>query len=616
MKDKVRARLSALVATMLIVGAGIWAAQLSRAHLAGERSPLDRVEGPLADVKLLLSGRRAPPPDIVIVAIDDAAIARAGGYPLPRAELARLITRIGAAGPRVVGIDLLLLEPGAAADDAELARALGATPSVIAAAGRFPRTDSGVGGIPQPSAVLWPMPAFEAAAATGLVNVVTDANGTPRHIPLVFRTDRGPTPSFVLRVASLAAGTDPILADGALRLGERSLRLDLAAHLPLRFNGPRGTIQTLSAASVLAGWIPPQTLAGKIVLVGVTATAVGDTFGTAFDPVMPGVEVLATAIGQFVGGDTLVRDAGVRRLDAVIAMALAVAGVSAIVALPLATACAAVLASLAAWLGVTIIAFGQGYWLSAVLPVAAVLPPALVATLVRQWTDSRAARRAKTAEAALKRFQAPALAQRIADDPAFLREPVLQQAGIVFVDLSSFTGLSEKLGPEPTRELLKDFHSLVEEESASRGGLVLAFMGDGGMVAFGIPEPGPDDAAHALEAAWALARRTLAWIAASEATRGVLGVRVGAHIGPVVVSRLGHETHQHITATGDSVNVASRLMEVAKLHGAALAISGDLLDAAGQAAARPGDPAERRSVEIRGRRQPVSVALWRADNLV
>ena len=44
----------------------------------------------------------------------------------------------------------------------------------------------------------------------------------------------------------------------------------------------------------------------------------------------------------------------------------------------------------------------------------------------------------------------------------------------------------------------------------------------------------------------------------------VRGIRLGAHLGPVVVSRLGPETHQHITATGDTVNVASRLMEVAK----------------------------------------------------
>jgi hypothetical protein len=39
-----------------------------------------------------------------------------------------------------------------------------------------------------------------------------------------------------------------------------------------------------------------------------------------------------------------------------------------------------------------------------------------------------------------------------------------------------------------------------------------------------------------------------------------IGVRIGGHIGPVVVSRFGHSSHQQITAAGDTVNVASRLM--------------------------------------------------------
>ena len=41
-----------------------------------------------------------------------------------------------------------------------------------------------------------------------------------------------------------------------------------------------------------------------------------------------------------------------------------------------------------------------------------------------------------------------------------------------------------------------------------------------------------------------------------------LGMRISTHYGAVVLSRLGADTHQHITATGDIVNVASRLLEV------------------------------------------------------
>jgi adenylate cyclase len=90
-----------------------------------------------------------------------------------------------------------------------------------------------------------------------------------------------------------------------------------------------------------------------------------------------------------------------------------------------------------------------------------------------------------------------------------------------------------------------------------------------------------------------------------------VGVRVGAHYGPVVASRLGAETHHQITVSGDSVNVANRLMEVGKAWGADLVASGDLLAAAGDRSASAFD--ERRGVSIRGRVQPLDVAMRRVE---
>jgi adenylate cyclase len=81
-------------------------------------------------------------------------------------------------------------------------------------------------------------------------------------------------------------------------------------------------------------------------------------------------------------------------------------------------------------------------------------------------------------------------------------------------------------------------------------------------------------------------------------------VRVGVHFGRVVVSRLGPAQHQHITATGDCVNVTSRLLEVAKIHGAALCCSESLFVAAGCPAIGLGPPQE---TAIRGRTQPLTV---------
>jgi adenylate cyclase len=64
------------------------------------------------------------------------------------------------------------------------------------------------------------------------------------------------------------------------------------------------------------------------------------------------------------------------------------------------------------------------------------------------------------------------------------------------------------------------------------------------------------------------------------AARDRLDFRIGLHFGPAVLSRLGSPTHQQITATGDTVNVASRLLEVAKQQHCRVVVAEDVFAAA------------------------------------
>jgi len=593
----------------LAVASSLWALFLGWWHLAGERTPLDRVEASLADVRLLIAGRKPPQSDVVIIAIDDATVSNEKGYPIQRSTLARLIRVINAGKPRAIAIDILLVDETLPEADEALAKALKESPTIIAAAGKFdPSASAAPFGTPRTSSVLWPAKPFDRVAESGLVNIATDSSGTPRHLPLLFETDRGLQPSFVLRGAALVAG-NPEFSRDRVKIGTATIALDLGYHLPLRFYGPRGTFETLSASDLLSGEPPVQRLKGRIVVVGVTATGIGDKFGTPFDPIMPGVEVLATGIAQLTGGDGLVRDLTIRKIDAAATVLLTLGAVLVILLVPVSAGLALVATAAGLWTVATVLLFGQGYWLSAVLPLAGVLPAAAAATVLRQISDRRHTREVVRAEAALRQFQSPKLAERIALDPNFLNEPVQRMAAILFVDLAGFTGLSEQLGPIRTRELLNQFHTLVANSSIARGGLVMSFMGDGAMIAFGVLEAQADDASRAFDTAWALIEDLRAWIDQTSMSGRVRGVRLGGHFGPVVVSRLGHEAHQHITATGDTVNVASRLIEVAKQHGATLALTTEFFEAAG-AGARRRQPEVIRDVEIRGRKQHVNVALW------
>ncbi len=216
----------------------------------------------------------------------------------------------------------------------------------------------------------------------------------------------------------------------------------------------------------------------------------------------------------------------------------------------------------------------------------------------------------------LEQFQAPGVQQWLTKDPNFLNEPVRQNAAIVFIDLSGFTSLSERLGPDRIRELLKDFHALVDGEAVVCGGMITSFLGDGAMIPFGLPEAAADDAFRVAECSVGLCVSAERWlIALPPSITSKLGFKVGAHFGTIVASRLGGGSYHHITATGDTVNVASRLMEVAANHGVELAASNELLRAAGRDCAlyKSGVLTGPRDARIRGRSGSLAIWLWRSD---
>jgi adenylate cyclase len=608
-----------------LVLAAVWALALGYGYTTGDMRLLDRAEGALTDLRLLIRGERPAPDLITIVVIDDDTVAKQGGYPLPRAELAKLVGTIARFEPRVIALDLLLIDRGSESGDAALAKALEKRPSVIAAAAVFPDTiqslDASETGalarLPRAKKFLLPLKAFTDHAATGMVNLITDASGTPRGVPMLFRTADKIELSFPLRVAGLAEGAEPAIQPDGLVLGNRRISTDIDHVLPLAFYGRPGAIRTIGAASVLDGSVAPELLRDRIVLIGSTATGSGDVFSTPFNRVTPGVEMLATAIGHLMTGDGIRRDRSTRLVDAMLAVALTLALVSLLAWSRSAVGLTLVAAVLLVVMAANYIAFSHGIWLSAALPLAAAGPPAILFGAVQIWLNRRQAQYFAMKSDLLQQFQAPALGRWLTKNPDFLLVPVHQDAAIVFIDLSGYTGLSEALEIDTTQRLLLDFHAMVDREVEKHGGLIVSFMGDGAMIVFGLPQAAADDARNAALCCVDLCGSAGQWIEAlppSIAPR--IGIKVGAHFGPIVASRLGGGSHQHITATGDTVNVASRLMEVAAKQNAALAVSDDLMRQAGAASALRefGFLSGPQETRIRGRSRTLSVWLWRNDS--
>jgi adenylate cyclase len=223
------------------------------------------------------------------------------------------------------------------------------------------------------------------------------------------------------------------------------------------------------------------------------------------------------------------------------------------------------------------LAFVNGYWLSMALPLATSVPLIACYTGARFLVERRSGRKAMAERAMLAKFQSPLLLDHMLREPDFLDKPVRQDVAVMFLDLSGSTGVVEALGLERSRDLLHAMQTLVEREVTAHRGIIINFMGDGVLAVFGLPRPQSDDAARALATVESLYTSVAAWLADLPAgARDRLDFRIGVHFGPAILSRLGSPTHQQITASGDTVNVASRLLEVAKQQHCRVVVSEDL----------------------------------------
>lgn len=585
-----------------------------------ERPLLAALEADTMDWRYRLRGPRVPEVPVTIIAIGDRDVRAHGGWPLPRAALAEAVDRLTDLGAAAVAVDLILAEPGRdPAGDRALATAFARSGRTLLGValkfgGEFdddvPASALGGAGIPllrKPDAPALPSasglllptgPLRAAAAGLGHLNVVLGRDGRLQQIYPVLLADGHALPALPVVAArvfrDLPGSALDVTLPGALRLDRDRVAIGPRGRWTLNFYGKAGSFATYPLRDLLAGAVRPSDVAGRIVWIGATATAVGDSFATPYDPQLPGVEAFATATANLLERRFLVRDGT--------ALLAGMLGVFVVGALTVAAARArpALLGILLAplpvlaWGGLAVLAFtAWQVWLNIAVPL---MSGALAAIGVGIWRWLLSDRQRRRLAVYVPSRLAEALAA--ADRPGFAERR--QPAAILFVDLAGFTAQSEAEGPDATAARLRRLHGLFEDAAAEHDGYVDSFSGDGAMLVFGVPEPGPRDGANALACAKALIAR---------GRQAGLPLRAGTHIGTVQVARLGGRRHRQLTLAGDPVNLASRLIDVAKVHEAALAASDQLA----RAAARVDGNAVLDGLEfhadeaIRGRRQSLDV---------
>jgi adenylate cyclase len=129
------------------------------------------------------------------------------------------------------------------------------------------------------------------------------------------------------------------------------------------------------------------------------------------------------------------------------------------------------------------------------------------------------------------------------------------EAGVLFADIVGFTPLSAELGVEQTVEVLNELLSRFDAISDKYDLEKIRTIGDGYMVASGVPAPRPDYAHALAEAALDMMAFVRSW---NSPYADRIHVRIGINVGTIMAGVIGRSKFSY-DVWGDPVNVASRM---------------------------------------------------------
>lgn len=514
------------------------------------------------------AGQQAPVSDVVIVAVDDATLARYPDTPLAfwSPLFAQASNTALAAGAKVVALDFMLgisAEQWLADQNSPAARDYDQPLRTAIASGRvlLPALQQSEH-LQLPAATYTiAAPDFDLTRTLGRVDLPPDADGVIRHLHASWPVADPETPHVAMPL---------LLARHLLP----SLQVPEIQHIA--WSGPPGTVQRIPMHMLLAPDAlqnpAVQQLAGKIIIIGGAYTGLQDWHLTPYGSgpaatFMSGPEVLAQSTQMLLDGrrvTTLPQWAllAYLLLQSILLLWL-LQQLRTRWLLPLALGMLALLAG-AGWIACSN---------DAQFPVLAAQVSVLVCLLAALALRLNLANsRQRRATELFGRYVSPAIVKQLVQSNTPLElggERV--EATVMFCDLRDFTAIAEQLPPEEVVELLNGWFELACTVVLEAGGTVDKLIGDALMAEFGAPLHQPDHARRAMTAAIRLqdaARDYAGHVAKRFAGASLPDFRIGVglHSGSLVIGHIGSTLKTDYTAIGDTVNVAARLETLSREH--------------------------------------------------
>ena len=473
---------------------------------------------------------------IAVIAIERHSLQEYGQFPWPRNRYAELLSALKKSPPTAVGFDILFLDPSP--KDDILAAAIAANGKVVLAS------------------TIKEEPVASLKAVAGGVGHITheaDSDGISRESKIFLDG----IPNFGLAMTHRYNAANP---QNPVLLPQSNNRQ--AKKVWVNWPGKTKNLPTYAFVDVVQGRIPADALTNKLVLVGIVATGF-DPISSPLDRNTAGVYLYAALI------DNLLNQRLLQRLPILVEMLLLFGigpltgwvlwnrGVRARIAIALGLPII--------WIGAAAVLFGFFFWW---VPIAAPIGTLILAGTALQLREQYEKQQLMRL---FEKHVDPETAQLIWQRKAEIfeqgeLEPQELTATVLFMDIRSFTSISEKMPPRDLLNWLNNYLEAMTDCIMDHGGVVDKYIGDAIMAVFGVPfchSEYPEiqkDALNAVAACIAMHDKLHELNQQLRVDRKpLIKFGIGLHTGQLVAGTVGGSRRLNYSVIGDAVNVAARL---------------------------------------------------------
>ncbi|MFZ6816242.1 CHASE2 domain-containing protein [Undibacterium sp. Rencai35W] len=518
----------------------------------------------------------APETRITMVDIDETSLAAIGPWPWPRARIADLIEHlVGTYGVRGVALDLFFSEPADAEGDMRLAMLAQHGPVVMAqvfdydhAPLRIGKLMGGEAAIPlslaaRASGYIGNHAGLSSAKSVGNIGFVPDADGVLRHLPpqTLFEGRVYPTLSRALfDCCAIARGSSALS-----QAGMSGAKVNKSGFVRVPYRHSLSAFTIIKASDILHLTAPAEFLKGKLVILGSSSLNLSDRVSTPLSPSTSGFLVHTSALSDLLDTQEGIAPQAWQGRWLALLFSIAVAMV-AMYTFPRLSA----LSNIAILAGASVIWVMCAYVIHPhddfFAPTGPLLSNLFLLTIAVPYGWQVSQGKSQRLLGTLQQYVAKAVVDELLRSD--LKDPLAPRqlhVTTLIADMEAYTSHVASLPVQDAARLTRDFLECLTGPVLAMGGTLDKYTGDGLVAFWGAPLPVDNHADLALDAGIQIMMNLRSFnMQRKRAGLSPIRARIGVESGIAMAGDFGTSFRSIYTAVGDSVNVASRLEDVAR----------------------------------------------------